>query len=129
MYLDASAIKTVLLKEPGWTNVALRIEDHRTKLITSPISVFEAVIDIAGSDASSDDIETARQIVRDFLNEAGAREVVISDAQTKRALELYARQSEARSETRLELNEAFILGIAKSLRSKIICTNERFPDQ
>ncbi len=129
MYLDASAIKTVLLREAGWSHVALRIEDHRAKLITSPITVYEATIAIAGDNASETHLAEAREIVRDFLREVGAKQVVISDAQTQYALDIYTEQLTIGPTEPLDMNEAFIMAIAKSFRSKILFTNERFLDQ
>ncbi len=129
MYLDASAIKTVLLREAGWSHVALRIEDHRAKLITSPITVYEATIAIAGEDATEKHLSEAREIVRDFLREVNAKQVVISDAHTQHALDFYTEQLTMGSTAPPDMNEAFIMAIAKSFRSKILFTNERFPDQ
>lgn len=129
MYLDASAIKTVLLREAGWSHVALRIEDHRAKLITSPITVYEATIAIAGDNPSETHLAEAREIMRDFLREVGVKQVVISEAQTQYALDIYTDQMTRGSAEPLDMNDAFIMAIAKSFRSKILFTNERFSDK
>lgn len=129
MYLDSSAIITVLLKKPGWKDVTRRIEDHRGNLITAASSCFEAVTTIAGPQATPATLIETRDIVRAFLKEAGVREVPISEAQTKAALDAYAEALETRPNAPLDMGEALVLGVARTFKTDVLFTGDRFPCQ
>lgn len=126
MYLDHSAIAAVLLKREGWSDVARRIEDHHGKLIISPISFCEAVTCIAGEKPTSEIMAEASQIVTEFLKEASVQTVTISTVQTRAALEVQKDHLEEPDREPLPLDEMMILGVAKSFRSGVLATGERF---
>ena len=128
MYLDHSAIAAVLLKGEGWSDIARRIEDHRGKLIISPISYCQAVRAIAGDNPTSDTIGKASEIVSEFLKEASVQTVTISTAQTRAAIEVQQDHLEQPGAAVLALDEMMILGVAKSFRSGVLATGGRFAD-
>lgn len=128
MYLDHSAIVAVLLKGEGWSDVARRIEDHQGKLIISPISYCQAVRSIVGDNPTPDTIGKAGEIVTEFLKEASVQTVTISTAQTRAALEVLQDHLEEPGAAVLTLDEMMILGVAKSFRSGVLATGERFAD-
>lgn len=126
MYLDHSAIVAVLLKGDGWSDVARRIDDHRGKLIISPISYCQTVRCIAGDNPTPDTIGKASEIVSDFLKEASVQTVTISTAQTRAAIEIQQDHLEQPGAAVLALDEMMILGVAKSFRSGVLATGGRF---
>ncbi len=129
MYLDSSAILSVLLQRPGWEDVARRIDDHRKKLITSAISIVETVQELSGPGATAAAVAEAREIVGGFLKEAAVQEVTISSAQTRAALDAYADDLTKPDRVPLELDQILILGIAKTFRTGVLFTgHRRFPD-
>ncbi len=128
MYLDSSAMISVLLQQPGWEDVSRRMDDHVGKLITSPISFCETVTVIAGERATAVTIAKASELVTDFMAEAGVQLVTISGAQTKAALEAYSEHNNDDERPALTVSDMLILGVAKSFRCGLLFTGDRFPN-
>jgi len=128
MYLDSSAMISVLLQRPGWEDVSRRMDDHSGKLITSPISFCETVTAIVGSNPTAHTIAKASELVTDFLAEASVQTATISGAQTKAALEACAEQITDDQGPALDVSDMLILGVAKSFRCGLLSTGDRFPN-
>lgn len=126
MYLDSSAMVSVLLQRPGWEDVSRRMDDHSGKMITSPISFCEAVTAIVGSNPTADTIAKASDLVTDFLAETGVQTVTISGAQTKAALEACSEKIADDQGPALDVSDMLILGVAKSFRCGLLATGDRF---
>ncbi len=125
MYLDSSAIITVLRKEPGWKDVARRVEDHRGRLFTSPLSFFEAVAGVSGLVTASD----PNALVSTFLTDAGVSVHPVTHLHSRAALDAYTASLKVRPKTPLDMDEAFALGVAKAYQTTILFTGERRPDR
>ena len=97
MVLDASAIVAFLADEPLATAILAALEDNRTPVAVSPLTVFEAALSLARSRSSSrrastrEGIERATGFVEDFLAEIEAEEVPVSPAMTRAAISVAAR--------------------------------------
>lgn len=128
MYLDSSAMISVLLQQPGWEDVSRRMDDHGGKLITSPVSFCETVAAIAGERPTSDAIAKASELVTDFMAEAGVQAVTISGAQTKAALDAWSEQFSTDQGPAPAITDMLILGVAKSFRCGLLSTGDRFPN-
>lgn len=128
MYLDSSAIISVLLQRPAWEDVSRRMDDYSGKMITSSISVCETVAAIVGDAPSADAVTKASELVTDFMAEAAVQAVTISTAQTKAALETYSMRISEGQTTAIEITDMIILGVASSFRCGVLFTGDRFPE-
>jgi ribonuclease VapC len=87
MFLDASAIIAILAREPEEKLLAFRLRSATSPVLVSPLAVFEAVTGLARKKAKAlggasaktppELLKQTRRIVEAFLEEAGAREVII----------------------------------------------------
>ena len=128
MYLDSSAMISVLLKHPGWEDVSRRMDDYSGKMITSPISVCETVTAIVGDEPTEDLIAKASELVTTFLAEVGAQPVTISGAQTTAAMTAFGNHVSAGHNAPLSISDMIVMGVAKSFRCGILYSGDRFAD-
>jgi len=84
MFVDASAIVAVLLKEPGYEDLVRRIGDVQGQLYTSPVARFEAAASFARQRAGKDRRPTPEllaacaELVSALLDEVSAKDIHIT---------------------------------------------------
>ena len=91
MFLDASVIIAILIKEPGWEEIVKRIEDRQGAFLVSPLVRFEAVLGLARAlnrdpDRRTAAIAAATEAVDRFLADLDCREIAITPDIGTRAL-------------------------------------------
>lgn len=111
MFLDASAICAVLLEEADAAVFAEKIEQAES-LRTSPVAVFEAVLDLAK--ALGGDIRLAQAKVDAFLRLAGAETIAIGGAELAGALDAFDRFGKGRHPARLNMGDCFAYACART---------------
>lgn len=89
MYIDASAILVLLFEEPDAAALAARIDASRTKLITSPVSLTEAILRYASHKSAA--IEDAQEIILDMMKTLQVQNISITPEIGNRAVQAYAR--------------------------------------
>jgi ribonuclease VapC len=113
MYLDASAILALVLEEPEAPGLARRIDGARTGLITSPVSVTEAVLRYASVKGVA--ILAARELIGDALAALAVRTVSITPEIGDAAIQAYARYGKGTGHpAQLNLGDVFSYACAKA---------------
>ncbi|MCX8508330.1 MAG: type II toxin-antitoxin system VapC family toxin [Rhodobacteraceae bacterium] len=127
MFLDASAIVAILSREPGFEELARRIEDARDPLFTSPLSRYEAVISLArqrvGKDRkpSPELVETCSGLVSAFLNEVMAKDIHITGSIGEGAIRAAAEFGKTVGHPAdLNFGDCFAYACAKAFRLKLL---------
>jgi ribonuclease VapC len=124
MFVDASAIVTILTREKEADSLADRLEAARAP-ITSPIAVFEAAVGICRKRHAS--VEEAEQDVREFLDVARIRLIPISAEDAAMALVAFSRYGKGRGHpAQLNLGDCFAYAMAKNHRTAILFKGEDF---
>ncbi len=113
MYLDASAILALVLEEPEAPGLARRIDEARTGLITSPVSVTEAVLRYASVKRLA--IPAAQELVGDALAALAVQNVSITPEIGDAAIQAYARYGKGTGHpAQLNLGDVFSYACAKA---------------
>lgn len=133
MFIDASAIVAILSREPGYEDLARRIEDSEGKLYTSPLARFEASISLARKRSgpqkrpSPELLHESEQHVKAFVETVGARDIHISgsigDAAIRAAAE-YGKMVGHPAD--LNFGDCFAYACAKAYRVKLIYKGNDF---
>lgn len=135
MFLDASVMVAILVKEPGHEHILARLEAHGGKLYTSPMARYETVVSIAraiaagrGSAAPSAELLAEVEATVDgFLEALSATEVAISGAIGRAALEAASRYGEASGHPAgLGMGECFAYACAKAYRLTLVYKGDGF---
>ena len=124
MFLDASAIIAILVRESDATSLAARLGQAR-KVYTSPLAIFEAVLGLAriGNIAPG----AAHAVLERFLDEVEAETVPIDAALGLGALEAFARFGRGRHAAALNLGDCFAYACAERLAVPLLCKGDDFP--
>jgi len=113
MYLDASAILALVLEEPEAPDLARRIDGARTGLMTSPVSVTEAVLRCAS--AKNIAIPAARELIGEALAALAVESVSITPEIGDAAIRAYARYGKGSGHpAQLNLGDVFSYACAKN---------------
>ncbi len=124
MFIDASAIVSILTDEPDAASLAEAI-DRTSKPITSPIAIFEAALGIK----RKFDLTTERaelNVVR-FLAAAGVEVVPILTIDTATALSAFRRYGKGSGHPAgLNLADCFAYAVAKNHGRVLLYTGEVF---
>ena len=113
MYLDASAILALVLEEPEAPDIAGRIDEARTNLITSPVSITEAVLRYASIKGIA--IVAAHELISEALAALAVQNVSITPEIGDGAIRAYARYGKgAGHPAQLDLGDVFSYACAKN---------------
>ena len=113
MYLDASAVLALVLEEPEAPGLARRIDGARTGLITSPVSVTEAVLRYASVKGLA--ILAAQDLIADALAALAVQNVSITPEIGDAAIQAYARYGKGTGHpAQLNLGDVFSYACAKA---------------
>lgn len=132
MFIDASAILAVLLNEDDAHIYISRIEAATTRIYTSPIARFEAIISLARAKSRPGQtnealIDAATGAVDEFLREIAAQQVAISADAGKRAIDAAATYGKVVGHpARLNLGDCLAYGVAKTYRLPLLYKGDDF---
>ena len=111
MFVDASALVSILLEETEGAALASRIEQTPVRF-TSPVAVFETVT--AVNRVRRGGIPLALSRVRHFLESAGIAVRDIGDDTAARALDAFARYGKSSGHpARLNMGDCFAYAMAR----------------
>ena len=123
MFVDASALVAILLREPGWEPLSERLQTAEAP-VTSAIAIYETVLAIARTRAGG--IEAARQEVAMALEAAGI-EVTIGPVEADAALDAFARDGKGQGHpAQLNLGDCFAYAVAKTQRVTLLFKGDDF---
>lgn len=126
MFVDASVIVAILIREPGWEELVKQLTDGQGEAHVSPLVRFEAVMSVARSLAggerkpSPELVLQAHAVVDDFLVEIDATEIPISAEIGTAAIEAARRYGKAVGHPAdLNFGDCFAYACAKALKAKL----------
>ena len=134
MFLDASAMLAILLAEDDAGIYLARLEGATTRIYTSPIARFEAIVSIARAKSRPSRttpmlIEAATVLVDKFIAEIKAQQITISPDIGQRAVEASASYGKiAGHPAKLNLGDCFAYGAAKTYRLPLIYKGDDFKE-
>ena len=111
MFIDASALCAVLLREPDGRAIDDKIASS-VRNQTSAIAVFETVLAVARS--MGGDVSIARRDVDDYLAVSNVEIVSISADELARALDAFDRFGKGRHPAKLSMGDCFAYACAKT---------------
>ena len=118
MFVDASAIVAILLREPEADALTDRLDRARGPL-TSPLAISEAVLALCRKRHAS--IAEAQADVREFLELAHIQVVTITQRDVETALGAFERYGEGRSHpAQLSLSDCFAYAVAQAYRVPLL---------
>jgi ribonuclease VapC len=123
MFLDASAIVAILLKETDWEALASKVDPDRQN-ITSALSRYEAVLGVMRS--RSCEIEAANILVEQFLHQAKASIISIDDPIGAEALIAFSRFGRGRHKAALNMGDCFSYACAKAHSASLLFKGNDF---
>lgn len=136
MFLDASAIVSILLVEPDSHELEEQIERHSGAFFFSQISRYESVMAIARAKStakrnkppfSKSEIEAARSAVDDVLKALGAREIGIQgDIGTKALTAAMTYGKGTGHKAGLNMGDCFAYACAKAYRVPLLYKGDDF---
>ncbi|WP_407518930.1 type II toxin-antitoxin system VapC family toxin [Methylobacterium oryzisoli] len=110
MFIDASALVAILLREAGHADLEQRLHDASVRL-TSGIAIFEAVQAIARETRLP--LQDVQRLLNAFMSEAGIEVVPIAGEETRSALDACQRFGKGRGHpARLNLGDCFAYACA-----------------
>jgi ribonuclease VapC len=125
MYLDASAILAIVLNEPDGPALSRRIQQAPTKIITSPVSILEATINLARTAGMA--VATAEAAIAAFLATVGAQTVSITPEIGRAALAAYALYGRGfNSRAALNMGDVFSYACAKAYKVALLYKGKDF---
>ncbi|MGA9864807.1 MAG: type II toxin-antitoxin system VapC family toxin [Acetobacteraceae bacterium] len=124
MFVDASAIVTILTREPDADALADALDGAQSS-ITSPIAIFEAALGVCRKRHAS--VAEARDDVLEFLGTASVRTVSITAKEADAALDAFARYGRGRGHpAQLNMGDCFAYAMAKAHPTKLLFKGNDF---
>ncbi|HEY4924351.1 MAG TPA: type II toxin-antitoxin system VapC family toxin [Roseiarcus sp.] len=134
MFLDASAIVAILNDEPGVEEIKRRLDAAAGPFLVSPLALFESTTAIARArsagakkpvDAKA--IAQAKAVVAAFVEDLGAREIIISGDIGRKAVEAAGRYGKVVGhQAALNFGDCFAYACAKAYRAPLLYKGEDF---
>ena len=123
MFIDASAIVAILAREPDADGIALKFKGVRP-LMTSPLSVYEAVLAIAR--LRNIDIHEADSGVSVFLTHYNIRVANITDDIGQAAIIAFDNYGKGRHKAGLNMGDCFSYAFARLHQVPLLCKGNDF---
>ena len=128
MFIDASAIVTILGREPGHEEIETKLAAAESSFSVSPLVRFEAAVALArqkapgeGSKPSPELLRKAAIAVDAFAEDIGAEDVNITPAIGRRALEASVAYGKAVGHAAdLNFGDCFAYACAKALNVSLV---------
>jgi ribonuclease VapC len=124
MFVDASALVAILAREQGWHELASKLTQARSVSI-SPLSIWEAARALHRSYEMP--LETAEQIVREFVLDNDATIIAITDEIGREALRASRLFGKGRHAAALNMGDCFAYACAKGLDIPLLAKGDDFP--
>ncbi|MFG1404221.1 PIN domain-containing protein [Xanthobacter sediminis] len=124
MFIDASAIVSILTFEDDHEILLRRLEASQTPRYVSPLAVFEAVAAIArksallaSSPVTPQIVEAAQELVADFVKSVDAKEIMVSaEIGRKAVVEMMEHGKLIGAHAQLNFGDCFASACAKAYR-------------
>lgn len=111
MFVDASALVAILKREPGFENLAARL-DNAANPITSPVAIIETVMSLSRQNRLPP--RDARARVKETLDAAGVAVLPIDATTADLAVDAHAAYGKGSGHrARLNLGDCFAYAMAK----------------
>jgi ribonuclease VapC len=124
MFIDASALVSILTKEEDHERLARRL-DAAERLITSAIAIYEAALAIARKKGLG--IDVAGREVGEFLQRVDAGVMPIDNDAARLALVAQSRYGKSIGHpARLTMGDCFAYAMAKQHRVPLLCNGDDF---
>lgn len=124
MFLDASAICAIIVREPEAERLLDRLLSAKSGAITSPVALYEASLAVARM--KGDDLPAARRDVAAFVEMLGIGLVTMGAAEQEAALDAFDRFGKGRHPARLNMGDCFAYACAKTHRAPLLCKGDDF---
>lgn len=125
MFLDSSAIISLLIEEPDAAELERRLDEATTRPITSPIVLVESALNL--SRIKQIPLTVAREAVMDLLSTLKAQTVNITPEIGRRALEAYGRYGKGSGHpAQLNLADVFSYAVAKNYNVPLLYKGNDF---
>lgn len=124
MFIDASALVAITLKEPEGAALAAEL-DAATDPITTPLAIYEAVLAVARKRQGGP--QAARADIQFLLTEARIRCVPIVPEDGDGALEAFGRYGKGQGHpAQLNMGDCFAYTVARRYRVPLLFTGDDF---
>lgn len=123
MFVDASALTTILAGEPDAPALVARLQQARQRL-TSPLAIWETTIALAR--ILDLPLPEAQQAVRDYLALASIQVVAVSPKVADGAIEAFDRYGKGRHPAGLNFGDCFAYACARSYRMPLLFKGNEF---
>lgn len=125
MFIDASACVAILAKEPDADSLLEKMENAKSRFITSPMAQWESVVALARLEQLS--INEMTNSVEAFHAEVGAVKANITPEMGATALDAFARYGKGSGhKAQLNMGDCFTYAVAKSYRVPILYIGNDF---
>jgi len=124
MFLDASAIVAILVREPEFEGLVDKLEAATMRLI-SPLARYEAVLAV-GRLLQVPSLDATGQAVDRFLDLYDVKTVDVTPEIGNEALAAFVQFGKGRHKARLNMGDCFAYACAKQHRVPILCKGNDF---
>ncbi len=132
MFIDASAIVSILNREPGYEEIVRRIEESSSRRYVSSLVKFETIAAIARSRSgavrpTSKQLELSEKIVNDFCERIEAQEINITPHIGQTAIQVARRYSKVVGhEANLNFGDCFAYAYASVYNTRLVYKGNDF---
>jgi ribonuclease VapC len=123
MFVDASAIVAIIVREPDADPLAARLGSAR-RIHVSAIATYEAILGTAR--ALGIPIDAAESLVDDFLAESQAEIVGIDSEIGRSAISAFQRFGRGRHPAQLNMGDCFAYACARALNVPLLFKGDDF---
>jgi len=121
--IDASAIVAILNAEPEASALAAAIGDVKAPF-TSPIAIYEATVALMRENHWTG--EEAGAVVREFMDAASIKVVMISESMATSAVRAFEQFGKGRHPAQLNMGDCFAYAAARSYRAALLFKGNDF---
>lgn len=132
MFIDASAIVAILVREEGSDEIVRRIGDIKGQLFTSPMARFEATVSLARARSgkrkpTADQVLVAKEAVNTLLAEIGTKDIHITSSIGDKAIDAAMAYGKTVGHAAdLNFGDCFAYACAKAFRIGLIYKGNDF---
>jgi ribonuclease VapC len=118
--LDASAVVSMFLREPGWEGIAEKIGQARTAGIGAPTLAETGIVLTARFEKDS------RPLLFRFIHEFDIAVVPFGEFHWREAIAAFARYGKGRHAAALNFGDCLTYAVARLARRPLLCTGRDF---
>jgi ribonuclease VapC len=134
MFVDASAIVAILNSEPGADEIKRRLDAAAGPFLVSPLVLFESVTALARARSAggkkpvdAKTIAQAKAVIAAFVEDLGAREIIVSADIGRKAVEAAGRYGKiVGHKAALNFGDCFAYACARAYRAPLLYKGEAF---